>query len=201
MLDADGNQVADLNFAPAEGKIPENFLDQEDWDIKSWPTLHPDGKFGMDHPRKVKLTKQNYLKVRILSKNKKFAQTPGYIFGATSYVESQRLRSNANISGYRGKRDTDEEGQISYTMTNPFTVFDKVPNTPKYWQNVRYEMMAKMENIGPFHWFFTLSCGDMRWCANFSRYFEEKGYGLSVNEEGVVQMIKEWKENEKLTVG
>jgi hypothetical protein len=60
MLDAEGNQVADLNFAPAEGKIPENFLDQEDWDIKSWPTLHPDGKFGMDHPRKVKLTKQNY---------------------------------------------------------------------------------------------------------------------------------------------
>ena len=155
----------------------------------------------MDHPRKVKLTKQNYLKVRILSKNKKFAQTPGYIFGATSYVESQRLRSNANISGYRGKRDTDEEGQISYTMTNPFTVFDKVPNTPKYWQNVRYEMMAKMENIGSFHWFFTLSCGDMRWCANFNQYFEEKKFGLDVDKEGLVWVTEKWKMGDKLREG
>lgn len=62
-------------------------------------------------------------------------------------------------------------------------------------------MMAKMENIGPFHWFFTLSCGDMKWCANFSSYFEEKSYGLSVTEEGNVQMSKEWKEGEDLTEG
>ena len=150
MLDGDGNQVADLNFSPAEGKVPENFLYQKDWDIKSWPTLHPDGKFGMDHRRKVKITRQNYFGQRIMNKNKKFAKTPGYVFGATSYVESERLRNNANISGYRGKKDTDEEGKVSYNIKDPFTVFDKVPNTPKYWQNVRYEMMAKMENIGPF---------------------------------------------------
>ena len=201
MLDGDGNQVADLNFAPAEGKVPENFLDQLDWDVKSWPTLHPDGKFGMDHPRKVKLTKQEYFKHRILSKNKKFSKTPGYVFAATSYVESERLRSNANISGYRGKKETDQDGQVSYSMKNPFTVFDKVPNTPKYWQNVRYEMMAKMENIGPFHWFFTLSCGDMRWCSNFHRYFEEKKFGLDVDREGLIWVTEPWEEGKTIRDG
>ena len=201
MLDGDGNQIADLNFAPAEGKVPENFLNQKCWDIKSWPTLHPDGKFGMDHQRKIKLTKQNYFVQRILNKNTKFANTPGYVFGATSYVESERLRNNANLSGYGGKKDTDGEGQVSYSLTNPFTVFDKVPNTPKYWQNVRFEMMAKMENMGPFHWFFTLSCGDMRWCANFQKYFEEKKYELHVDNQGLVWVRGEIQKGKKLRKG
>merc|ERR1712082_109797 len=28
-VDKDGNQMADLNFAPGEGKVPTNFLDDE----------------------------------------------------------------------------------------------------------------------------------------------------------------------------
>ena len=173
-LDEEGNQVADLNFAPAEGKIPNNFLDQKNWDIKSWPILHPDGKFGLDHPRKVKLTKQKYFQQRILNKDKRFAETAGYIFAATSLVESERLRSNANLSTYKGNKITDSGGQVSYEVKDPFTVFDKIKNTPKYWQTVKFDMIAKLENIGPFHWFFTLSCGDLRWSSNFTTYLEEK---------------------------
>ena len=201
LLDDNGNQVADLHFAPAEGKIPENFLDQKDWDIKSWPTLYPDGKFGMDYPRELKVTSQKYFKQRLLNKNDKFAKTPGFVFGAASYVESERLRSNANISGYRGKKEKDDQGQVSYCMKNPFTVFDKVPNTPKYWQNVRYEMIAKMENMGSFHWFFTLSCGDMRWCANFSSYFKKKNLDMFVDKEGLVWITEKWEEGKVLRKG
>lgn len=61
-------------------------------------------------------------------------------------------------------------------------------------------MMAKMENMGPFHWFFTLSCGDMRWCANFRRYFEENKFELHVDKEGLVWVrgnIQEGKELRK----
>ena len=105
-------QVANLNFAPAEGKVPVNFMDQEHWDIKSWPTLHLDGKFGRDHKRKVKLTTQNYFQQRILNVDQRFARTPGYIFAAMSHVEAQRLRSNANLSGYKGKRTVEEGGQV-----------------------------------------------------------------------------------------
>ena len=104
--------MANLDFAPAEGKVPTNFLDQEHWDIKSWPTLHPDGKFGRDHKRKVKLTTQNYFQQRMLNVDKRFASTPGYVFGAMSHVEAERLRSNANLSGYKGKRNVEEGGQV-----------------------------------------------------------------------------------------
>ena len=33
-----------LNFAPAEGKIPTSILKDKDWDINSFPSLHPSGK-------------------------------------------------------------------------------------------------------------------------------------------------------------
>ena len=160
--DAYGEQIPDVNFAPGEGKIPVSFLDQKDWDINSWPSLHPDGQFGMDHKRKVKLSRQKYFQQRILNKDKRFAKDIGYVLGAMSWVEADRLRRNANLSGYQGKKVKHEDGQISYSLKDPFSVLAGIPGTPKYWQKVRRDMIAKLENLGPFHWFFTLSCGDLR---------------------------------------
>ena len=37
-------------------------------------------------------------------------------------------------------------------------------------------MIAKLENIGPFHLFFTLSCGDKRYDKNFSSFLVENNY-------------------------
>ena len=60
--------MTNLDFAPGEGKKPTSFLDLKHWDVKSWPMLLPDGKFGLDHAeRKVKLTRQNYFQQRILN--------------------------------------------------------------------------------------------------------------------------------------
>merc|ERR1712143_85638 len=54
-LDAEGSEIAkELDFAPGEGKKPSSYLDMKDWDHKSWPCLLPDGKFGLNHERKVK---------------------------------------------------------------------------------------------------------------------------------------------------
>ena len=40
------------------------------------------------------------------------------------------------------------------------------------------EMLAKLDNFGPFHIFYTLSCGDMRWNENFTSILREKGYNI-----------------------
>ena len=149
-LDSEGNQVADLDFAPGEGKKPVNFLDLKDWDIKTWPMLLPDGKFGLSHERRVKLTKQNYFLQRLLNVDDRFAKTPGFLFGAMSVVEAERLRANANLTGMKGTRNVGAGGHLTYQVKDPCTVFERIPGTPKYWQRVRYEIIAKLENIGPF---------------------------------------------------
>ena len=185
-------QVANLNFAPAEGKVPTSFLDLRDWDTKSWPGLFPDGKFGRDWKRRVKLTNQNFFQQRLLNKDERFAQTPGWIFAAMSHVEAERLRSNANLSGFRGRRH-EVGGHIFYEVHDALTVFDNIKGTPKYWQKVKYEIIAKLENFGPFHFFFTLSCGDQRWSANFTTQLEKDGCKIiyEVDKEGREQVAVE----------
>ena len=66
-----------------------------------------------------------------------------------SYVEAERLRNNANLTGMKGKR-VEGKGGVSYELEDPCTVFDKVKGTPKYYQKAKYEMISKFENIGPF---------------------------------------------------
>ena len=149
-LDSEGNQMANLDFAPGEGKRPVNFLDQKHWDVKTWPTLLPDGKFGLSHERTVKLTRQNYFQQRLLNVDDRFAKTPGFLFGAMSVVEAERLRANANLTGMKGKRNVGAGGHVTYQLEDPCTVFEKIKGTPKYWQRARYEIIAKLENIGPF---------------------------------------------------
>ena len=148
-LDDNGNQAAPESFAPAEGKKPVNFLDQSNWDISSFPTLFPDGKFGKDYKRTKKLTAQEFFQQRILNKDDRFSKNPGFCFAAMSYVEAERLRSNANLTGMKGKR-VEGTGGISYEVGDPCTVFEKVKGTPKYFQKAKYDMISKFENIGPF---------------------------------------------------
>ena len=51
-------------------------------------------------------------------------------------------------------------------------MFDNIKNTSRYWKKKRNEQIAKLENLGPFHFFFTLSCADARYEENFTSLLE-----------------------------
>ena len=69
----------------------------------------------------------------------------------------------------RGKKQAD--GQ--YSLEDAYSVLENAPGTPRYWQKRRYELLAKIENIGPFQLFFTLSCAEKRWSENFTTFLQE----------------------------
>ena len=83
--------------------------------------------------------------------------------------------SKANICFMRGRKNTTPDGAAQYELNDAFTTFEGIKNTPKYWQKVKHEMIAKLENIGPFHLFFTLSCADLRWPENLTALLIERG--------------------------
>ena len=56
---------------------------------------------------------------------------------------------------------------------------ENIKNTPKYWKKLKYEILAKIDNLGPFQLFFTLSCADQRWSANFAEILLRKGHAVS----------------------
>ena len=78
----------------------------------------------------------------------------------------------------QGRETISSDGVSTLSLEDGFSVFDKVSNTPKYWKTAKYEMLAKLDNLGPFQFFFTLSCADLRWDENFSTILRKLGHTI-----------------------
>ena len=89
------------------------------------------------------------------------------------------MQRNINISFMRGKKSASNSGENVYSLEDGFTVFDNTSNTPSYWKKAKYEMMAKLDNFGPFQFFFTLSCADKLWIENITSVLEERNIKVS----------------------
>ena len=86
-----------------------------------------------------------------------------YLFVAQQHIERHLLENNISISGQKGKVSKGTDGTKIVSYSNAFDVFGKIPGTPQYWKNYRNELFARMEQLGPFIFFFTLSAAEMRW--------------------------------------
>merc|ERR1712030_26202 len=109
------------------------------------------------------------------------------MYAALGYLEKKQLNRNIKLSYTRGKK-VKVDGETTYQLDDAYRVLESIKNTPKYWKQAKYEMLAKLDNLGPFHLFFTLSCADMRWDENFAAILLERGleikYELKQDEEG-----------------
>ena len=131
----------------------------KDFDVKAFPNLFPTGKYGIHYPRVVPLSDQQFYNQRLFNKDMRFSKEVSYVMMAQQHDERKRLESQINISAQKGMRHSSGVTQIK----DYFHVFTKVRGTSKYWQQMRNELFAKIEQLGPFHIFFTLSCGELRW--------------------------------------
>ena len=100
----EGRTVNDSTpIAPGEGKCPTNLMRSTDWDVSSFPCLHPSGRYGLHHPRAFPLTPQQYFVARILSSDGRWRQNLAYLYSAVYYVERAALERSAGICCRRGK--------------------------------------------------------------------------------------------------
>ena len=178
--------------APGEGKIPQNILHDDDWDIKAFPHLNsPDGKYGLHFERTTRLQDQFYFIQRICNANPKFARSPAYIYAAVAHTELKQIQRNINVSYSRGKETSNNEGVKTLKLEDPFAVLDDIKQTPRYWKKAKFEIFAKLDNFGPFHFF--LSCADLRWDGNFAVILRGKGctlkYAIEENQDGFPKTV------------
>ena len=82
-----------------------------------------------------------------------------------------------------------DEGNFNQ-ITDPMNVFDEVRGTPRYWQKRRNEIIAKIKQLGPFQFFFTLSCADKRWAENFISILSQQGHKITFEKSGTVSFGK-----------
>ena len=118
---------------------------------------------------------------------KKWSNSTPYVFAALNYLERQQIEGQINVSCKRGKVVNNQ----LVPLQDPFSVFDKIPGTPRYWLQRRYEVLARVEQLGPFQLFFTLSCADKRWIENFTSYRCIKG---DCSSQGGQLILREWRQ-------
>ena len=158
---ATGEGRNSFEIAPGENKIPTNRLRQIDGDVKAFPKHYPSGKYGINYPRKYKLTNQMFFNQRLLNADERFSKDNLYVFMASTFIEQEQLEKQINISGMRGSLKPGADGETVVNLQDLFSVFKSIKGTPKYWQTAKYELIAKVKQLGPFHLFFTFSCGEM----------------------------------------
>ena len=57
----------------------------------------------------------------------------------------------------RGKPKGTNNGRTTYSLEDPYSVLDSSPGTPRYWQKKKFELIARLENLGPFNFFLHLA--------------------------------------------
>ena len=109
------------------------------------------------------------------------------MYAAVAYIEKKQINRNINLAGTRGKKITNENGGQSYELDDGYRVLEDIKMTPKYWKKAKYEMIARLDNLGPFQLFFTLSCADMRWNENFAAILLERGYEIDYSQSHILE--------------
>ena len=128
----------------------------------------------MHYEREVHVSDQYYFLQRIYNKNTKFSRSPAFVYAAVAHTELKQIQRNMNVSFSRGKETNNEDGIKTLKVDDPYTVLDDIKQTPRYWKKAKYEMLARLDNFGPFNFFFTLSCADLRWNENLAAILRER---------------------------
>ena len=68
-----------------------------------------------------------------------------------------------NLSYTTGHKSRDSNGKVNFHHHDGYVVLNNIKNSPTFMRKKKLELLAKLDNFGPFHWFFTLSCADKRW--------------------------------------
>ena len=92
---------------------------------------------------------------------------------AQQRVERAALESQLRIAGRKGKVQSTNGPKKKVHLDDIYNVFQNIRGSPKYWQKAKNELIAKVEQLGPFHLFWTLSCGEMRWPEIFTSILQD----------------------------
>ena len=80
----------------------------------------------------------------------------------------------------KGKTERLDNDTVKVSQDDIQTVFQRIRGTSQYWRVARNELIAKVKQLGPFQYFFTLSCAEMRWSEVFATILKSQGHTISI---------------------
>ena len=115
----------------------------------------------------------------MLNCDERFVSQPAIVFAYLFLIEKLQLEQRISLSYVKGRISRVSDNIIKINENDGFAVFQKLKGSDVYWKETRMEMIASLEQLGPFHVFFMLSCADKRWTENFTTILALKGHTIS----------------------
>ena len=122
--------------------------------------------------------------------DKRYANNSAFLFSCVWFLENLQLERNISMGYSHGKKKVGEDDSRTYEVNDVFHVFKNIKNTPHYWRTKKMELLAKLDNFGPFNMFFTLSCADSRWQENFSSLLHELDMNVTHSIDDFTQEVR-----------
>ena len=152
------------DYAPGERKKLTQWNREKNHDRKAFPELFDDGLNGLHDPnREIPITIWQNYNSKLFNRNQKFVQDSDFVFVAQQHHERNTFESQVTFTSQRGKHKKMPDGSMKIKTNDVVDVFKNIPGTPAYWKSFRNEVFARMEQLGPFNFFFTLSSAEMKW--------------------------------------
>ena len=105
------------------------------------------------------------------------------LFVAEQKCEILAVERQIEVSMRRGKIVNTNDGNRMIKSSDAFSIFKNIPGTPSYWRGFRNEILARMEQLGPFHMFFTLSCAETKWDHVLASVLQKEGHEVTLVKE------------------
>nr|XP_039258260.1 uncharacterized protein LOC120334820 [Styela clava] len=186
-------------MAPAEDKKPISLLADDKFEQLAYPSLYPDGNNGFSTDRVVPITPRKYFNQRLLDADGRFARNIEYLLSAQYAIESKQIQGDVNHFVFRRVnhecgnneitagfiRNSDNINNMIKT-DKAFRILQNIRGSPAYFQDVFYDVLAMIRQIGIPTFFFTLSAADMRWPDLISSIARQ--YGSILTDDDVVKL-------------
>ena len=169
--------------APGEGRMCNDWARDKKFEITAFPHLFPNGTGSFHSPREKKVTLGEYFCQKILHHSGIYSEDPDYVFSAEQLLEKTQVENQIDVSMRKGKVVDDGNEKKIVNCEDAFSIFKSLPGTPPYWRQFRYEMLARLEQLGPFNFFFTLSAAEMRWEEVLAAILKKEGKNVSFEED------------------
>ncbi|XP_062572139.1 uncharacterized protein LOC134234095 [Saccostrea cucullata] len=164
-----GNEI--ISIAPGEGKTPVSLLTDDNNEVLAFPKLFPDGKFGFDTKRKIKLSLSRYINARLLHRDGRFARNSDYIFYAQHIRDLQHINGSISVAMRKASSSKLNAGlakdpsQLSALILKDhgYKFLTQIRGSPAYFDKMLLELLACVKQLGSFTWFITLSAADLQW--------------------------------------
>ncbi len=148
--------------------VNESPLDnrQQHLDAMCFPVLFPTGKFGKFHPREVKLSHSEYIKLRLYNKDSHFRKDAQYVF----YLLWQKEMRELSAGVYNLLKSTRSQAmsvsallneiEAEHLEANLCTMLQSVRGTKQYWFMSQSELRCMIREWGSSTLFLTFSCAE-----------------------------------------